>query len=55
MLVEELKFTEYYHQFITIEVDELTELLKDNIKVEEEDCYALCSSYCNKDGLFFLC
>lgn len=51
MLVEELKLTEYYHQFITIEVDELTELLKDNIKVEEDDCYALCSSYCNKDGL----
>ena len=51
MLLREYKFTDYYHQFVTIEVDELTDSLKDNIKVTNEDCYALCSSYCGRDGL----
>lgn len=51
MLLQEYKFTDYYHQFVTLEVDELTDLLKDNIKVNDDDCYALCSSYCGRDGL----
>lgn len=51
MKLEEMYFTDWYHQFITIEADDLTEQLKDEIKVNEDDCYALCCSYCNQDGL----
>ena len=51
MKLKEYYFTEYYHQYITIEADVLTDLLKDNIKVTEKDCYALCSSYIASDGL----
>ena len=50
MRVDEYRFTEFYHQFITIEADELTDQLKDKYDVNEDDCYALCSSYCAKDG-----
>lgn len=51
MLVEEYAFTEYYHKYVTIEADELTEELNDVIKINEQDCYTLCSSYCNEEGL----
>ncbi|MBR3349473.1 MAG: hypothetical protein IKG55_05285 [Solobacterium sp.] len=50
MRVDEYRFTEFYHQFITIEADELTDKLKDEYDVNEDDCYALCSSYCARDG-----
>lgn len=51
MRLEEYRFTDYYHQFITIEADELTDQLKDTFDVHDDDCYALCSSYCARDGL----
>lgn len=50
MLVGEYRFTEYYHKFVTIEADELTDNLKCRLKVTDKDCYALCSSYCDEEG-----
>jgi hypothetical protein len=50
MRLEEYRFTEYYHQYITIEADVLTDQLSDKIDVHEDDCYALCSCYCAADG-----
>lgn len=51
MRVEELKFTDYYQKYLIIEADNLTDYLKESIDVKEEDCFALCSCYCAKDGL----
>ena len=51
MKVAETLLNDYYHKFITIEADDLTDLLKDEIEVEEDDCFALCSAYCGRDGL----
>ena len=51
MKVGEYRFTDYYHQFMTIEADDLTEELKDQIEIHDDDCFALCSSYCARDGL----
>lgn len=51
MRLLEMSFTDWYHKYVTIEVDDLTEQLKNRITVHEDDCFALCSSYCNKDGL----
>ena len=50
MKLSEFAFTEYYHGYLTIEADDLTEKLKDRIRVTEKDCYALCSSYIAEDG-----
>lgn len=50
MLVGEYNFTDYYHKYVTIEVDELTANLHSHIKVNDKDCYALCSSYCDDEG-----
>lgn len=51
MKVEDYRLTDYYHQYMTIEADDLTDLLKDQIEIHEDDCFALCSSYCARDGL----
>lgn len=51
MVVGEYLFTEYYHKYVTIEADELTANLSSKIKITDKDCYALCSSYINEDGL----
>lgn len=51
MRLDEYRLTEYYHQYITIEADDATELLRDTIEVSEDDCFALCSSYIGKEGL----
>ena len=51
MKVGEYGLSEYYHQYITIEADDLTDQLKDQIEIHEDDCFALCSSYCARDGL----
>lgn len=51
MIVSEYNFTEYYHKYVTIEADELTEQLNDIVKITEKDCYVLCSSYCDEEGL----
>ena len=50
MIVAEYNFTDYYHKYVTIEADELTANLNHVIKVNDKDCYALCSSYIDKDG-----
>lgn len=50
MIVAEYNFTDYYHKYVTIEADELTANLNSVIKVKEKDCYALCSSYIDKEG-----
>jgi hypothetical protein len=50
MRLAEMLFTDWYHKYVTIEVDDLTELLKDSIAIHDDDCYALCSSYCNNEG-----
>lgn len=54
MKLAEMYFTDWYHKYVTIEVDDLTELLKDSITVHDDDCYALCSSYCNAEGFVLL-
>lgn len=51
MKVAELNFTVMYQKYITIEADDLTELLKDKIEVHQDDCYAVCSAYCTEDGM----
>lgn len=51
MKLYEMPFTAYYHQFVLIEADDLTEECAEKVNVTEDDCYALCSSYCAEDGL----
>lgn len=50
MKVREYLFHAYYHQFLTIEADELTDKLKSRISIHEDDCYAICTAYCAADG-----
>jgi hypothetical protein len=51
MKLNEYYFSEYYHQFVTIEADVLTERFKDKIDVQEDDCFALCSGFVNEEGM----
>jgi hypothetical protein len=51
MILAEYGFTNYYHKYIIFEADDLTELLKDKIKVSDKDCYMLCSCYIDQKGL----
>lgn len=51
MQIEELYFNDYYHQYLVIEVDSLTEQLSDKITISEEDCFVVCSTYIDKEGL----
>lgn len=37
MKVGEYRFTDYYHQFMTIEADDLTEELKDQIEIHDDE------------------
>lgn len=50
MYIEELYFTEYYHQYVVIEADTLTDRLRDVIEIDEDDCFVLCSTHINQDG-----
>ena len=50
MKLYEHRFTEYYHKYVVFEADDLTDLLKEEIRVSDRDCYALCSSYIAPDG-----
>ncbi len=45
MKVSELQFREYYHRYMILEADVLTDKLKDTIPVKEEDCYVLVTAY----------
>ena len=40
MKIRDYLFHAYYHQFLTIEADELTDKLKNRIAIHEDDCYA---------------
>ncbi len=51
MKLSELGFREYYHQYIVLEADALTELLKENISITEHDCFVLCSGYIGRNGI----
>jgi hypothetical protein len=48
--LNELRFREYYHQYVVLEADELTERFKKQIRIGEEDCYMLCSSFISSKG-----
>ena len=50
MYLRELLFNDYYHQFLVIEADTLTERCSKYVKVKEDDCFALCSNYVAQDG-----
>lgn len=50
MKVEEMPLSRYYHGYAVIEADTLTEICSPVISVNETDCFALCSCYCDKDG-----
>lgn len=50
MLITDYRFTDYYQQYLTFEADDLTERCRDQIDVNTDDCYALCSSWVNEDG-----
>ena len=50
MDIGNLRFNEYYHQYMTFEADALTEKCRDRISVDMDDCYALCSCWINDDG-----
>lgn len=51
MMLSELSFREYYHRYVVLEADALTELLKANICISEHDCFVLCSGYIGKNGI----
>ena len=51
MKVMEYCFTDYYHQYMTIEADALTDVCKETVQVREDDCYALCSAFVGWDGM----
>ncbi len=51
MKLAEYGFTNYYHKYIIFEADDLTEYVKDKIKVTEKDCYMLCSCFIDEGGL----
>lgn len=50
MRIIDLPFHQYYHAFLIIEADDLTERFRDVIDVHEDDCYVLASSYCDEAG-----
>ena len=45
MRLEEYGFRDYYHSYMILEADSLTEQLKDVLPIRDEDCFVLCSSY----------
>ena len=50
MRVKELAFHEYYHKYLILEADMLTEKLKDAVSVKEDDCFALVTAYVHVSG-----
>lgn len=50
MKLKDRDFREYYHQFLVLEADALTERLKDSISVTESDCFILVTSAVNAEG-----
>ncbi|MEE3488082.1 MAG: hypothetical protein VZT48_08280 [Bulleidia sp.] len=50
MKLKDRDFREYYHRFLVLEADALTERLKDTISVTESDCFILVTSAVNAEG-----
>lgn len=50
MLLKELTFREYYHQYVVVEADALTSMLKGAGQASERDCFMLCSSFIDDRG-----
>ena len=50
MKLREMGFRDYYHNYVVLEADALTEECKKTISVKEQDCFLLCSSYINSSG-----
>jgi len=51
MLVGDFTFSDYYKQFLTIEVDDLSKLVGNGvIQVNEDDAYAVCTAVVDDDG-----
>ena len=51
MKLKDMSFREYYHNYVVVEADALTEECSSNVSVKERDCFLLCSSYINAKGL----
>lgn len=51
MILSDFGFRDYFHQYMIIEADALTDVLRGSVFIDEHDCYMLCSSYVRKDGL----
>ena len=45
MRLEEYGFRDYYHSYMILEADSLTEQLKNVLPIRDEDCFVLCSCY----------
>ena len=50
MKLDSYKFTDYYHKYIVFEADDLTDYMKERIKVTEKDCYMLCSCFVDQEN-----
>lgn len=51
MQLRRLGFREYFHQYVVLEADALTEKMKPFVDVSEDDCYMLCSSFISREGI----
>ena len=50
MKLREMGFRDYYHNYVVLEADALTEECSKAVSVKEQDCFLLCSSYINSSG-----
>ena len=50
MKLREMGFRDYYHNYVVLEADALTEECSKAVSVKEQDCFLLCSSYINSAG-----
>ena len=50
MKLDSYKFTDYYQKYIVFEADDLTDYMKERIKVTEKDCYMLCSCFVDQEN-----
>jgi hypothetical protein len=50
MKLREMGFRDYYHNYVVLEADALTEECSRAVTVKEQDCFILCSSFIDGDG-----
>lgn len=50
MIFTDLNFRDYYHQYAVFEADALTERLGNSLRISEDDCFVLCSSFVARTG-----